>query len=397
MPRLTPKPYTGPALFSYGFRPFFLLAALFALLAIPVWLMLRAGDLTLQGPFAPRDWHLHEMLFGYTSAVIVGFLFTAIPNWTGRMPTRGPALMLLAALWVAGRLAVAGLLGLGAVGVLLLDAGFLAAVLALTAREIIAGRNWRNLMVVGPVGLYLAANITFHLEVMARGESLYGTRASLAVVIFLITLIGGRIIPSFTRNWLVKRQQTRLPVPFNRFDALCLATGAVALILWAARPEGIVTAAALATAAGLHALRLLRWRGLASWRSPLLLMLHLAYAFVPLGMAAQTLAAWGMAAPAAGAHLWGIGAVGGMTLAVMMRAAMGHTGRVLEAGVGLSAGFAALLIAGLLRVLLPEAHLAGQSGLVWAAFFWSLAFALYLWRVGPWLWQPNPSARRPNR
>ncbi|HET9069809.1 MAG TPA: NnrS family protein, partial [Amaricoccus sp.] len=190
-------PYSGPALFSYGFRPFFLAATLFALGVVPVWLCVWLGAIALGGPFAPVDWHVHEMLFGYAAAVVAGFLFTAIPNWTGRMPTRGWPLASLAALWIAGRLAVAGLLPLSAAWTMAVDCGFLLAIVAMTGIEIVAGRNWRNLMVMAPVTLLLAANLVFHLEAMRTGTADVGRRLGLAVVIFLITLIGGRIIPSF--------------------------------------------------------------------------------------------------------------------------------------------------------------------------------------------------------
>lgn len=269
-----PSTYTGPALLSRGFRPFFLLSALFAAAAIPAWLAIWTGRLALAGPFGPVDWHIHEMLFGYTSAVVAGFLFTAIPNWTGRMPRQGLPLALLAGLWIAGRFAVAGAFGANPLLVLVLDAGFLLAVTAMALVEIAAGRNWKNLMVVVPVGIYLLANVIFHLEVMEGGESAVGRRLGFATVTFLIMLIGGRIIPSFTRNWLAKRGPGALPVPFGRFDGLCLAAAAMALLFWTLRPEGLPAALLLALAAVLHALRLARWRGMATWRSPLLLMLH---------------------------------------------------------------------------------------------------------------------------
>lgn len=197
----TPRPpYSGPTLFSYGFRPFFLMAGLFALFVVPLWMAVWSGHVTLSGPFAPMDWHIHEMLFGYTSAVIAGFLFTAIPNWTGRLPTRGWPLMVLAALWVLGRIAVAGGLGLGPIQVMVLDCSFMTLIGAMVVTEIVAGRNWSNLKVVVPVLLYLVANVTFHLEVMSQGQAAIGRRLGFAMVVMLILLISGRIIPSFTRN-----------------------------------------------------------------------------------------------------------------------------------------------------------------------------------------------------
>ena len=162
--------YRGPALFSYGFRPFFLSAGVFALIAIPLWLLIYSGHLTLGGPFAPLDWHIHEMIYGYSAAVICGFLFTAIPNWTGRLPTRGWPLILLLTLWLAGRLAVAGVGDLPHWAVAGIDAAFLIAVVAMVLVEIIAGKNWRNLKVVVPVLILLLSNIVFPCRSHGRGR-----------------------------------------------------------------------------------------------------------------------------------------------------------------------------------------------------------------------------------
>lgn len=391
-----PRPYTGPAILSYGFRPFFLAAALFAAAAIPIWIGAWSGHLNLHGPFAPVDWHIHEMLFGYSSAVIAGFLFTAIPNWTGRMPRRGLPLAALALLWLAGRLAVAGALGDRPGPVMVIDAAFLAAVITMALTEIVAGRNWKNLAVIAPTGLYLAANMTFHIEAMRGGESDIGRRLGFATVVFLIMLIGGRIIPSFTRNWLARDKTARLPVPFNRFDAVCLVSAGAALLLWTARPEGWPTALALLAVAGLHGARLMRWRGLTTWRAPILAMLHVAYAFLPLGLAACGLAAAGLVATPPGMHLLGIGGIGGMTIAVMMRASLGHTGRALEAGPVLTLGFGCIAAAAVARALLAQSQLAGLDGFTIAAILWTLGFLLFLVRIGPFLMKPNPARRRAN-
>lgn len=385
----TRPPFSGPALFSYGFRPLFLAAGLFAAAALPLWMALWSGHLSLAGPFTPRDWHIHEMLFGYTSAVIAGFLFTAIPNWTGRMPTRGWPLIALAGLWILGRLAVAFLPW--PLAVMAVDCGFLLAVGAMVVTEIVAGRNWRNLMVVVPVLVYLAANITFHLEAMMQGSADLGRRLGFAMVTLLIALIGGRIIPSFTRNWLAKQGPGPLPVPFGRFDAACLAVMLAALLAWVALPGSRMAGAALLLAGALQAVRLARWRGLRAWRSPLLAMLHLAFAFIPAGLASLGLAALGLWPAATGLHLLGIGGIGGMTIAVMMRASLGHTGRELVAGRALTAAFLCVALAAVLRVAVPQG-----AGLWAAAALWVIGFGLFLWRLAPILTQPNPARRMPN-
>jgi uncharacterized protein involved in response to NO len=311
------------------------------------------------------------------------------------MPARGWPLASLAVLWLAGRLAVAGAPPLPPPAVMSIDCAFLLAVVAMAAREIAAGRNWRNLMVVAPAALFLAANLTFHLEAMRTGGADVGRRLGLAVVIFLITLIGGRIIPSFTRNWLTQRS-ARLPVASDRFDAL--AAGALALLAWTARPEALPTALLLALAGLLHLARLARWRGPATWRSPLLLMLHGAYLFIPLGLLATAAGALGLIPTAAGAHLLGIGAMGGMTVAVMMRATRGHTGRSLVAGPWLTAAFALVAAAAVVRSAAPDlAFLPGLDGVTLSAALWTAGFAILAAHLAPWLLRPNPARRAPSR
>ncbi|MFN3724125.1 MAG: NnrS family protein [Paracoccaceae bacterium] len=386
-------PYTGPALFSYGFRPLFLTAGVFAALIVPLWMVVWSGDVVLNGPFSPLDWHIHELLFGYTSAVIAGFLFTAIPNWTGRMPTRGWPLMVLTALWLAGRLAVAGGLGLGPVGVMVMDSAFMLAIGAMVTVEIVAGRNWSNLKVVVPVLLYLAANVTFHLEALLAGSADIGRRLGFAMVVLLIGLIGGRIIPSFTRNWLVKQSPApgALPVPFGRFDAASLGVTLLALLVWVIWPMSLPAGVLLMLAGVGQGVRMLRWRGWRVWSSPLVLMLHLAFGFIPAGLVALGLASLGLLPAATGFHLLGIGGFGGMTLAVMMRASLGHTGRELLAGPALTLAFACVVLAAVARVAVPL-----SLGLWIAAVLWALGFGIFVWRFAPILTLPNPARRQPN-
>ncbi|WP_193174066.1 NnrS family protein [Nisaea nitritireducens] len=382
-------PHRELAIFSYGFRPFFLSATVYAGVAIFCWMLLLDGSLELSGPFTPTDWHIHEMLFGYASAVIAGFLFTAIPNWTGRAPKHGWPLIVLVILWLAGRVAVSGVLGVGQVGVMLADLSFLVAIVATIVVEIVAGRNWRNLMVVVPVMLLLAANLTFHLEVHLTGVSDIGRRLGAGVIVFLIMLIGGRIIPSFTRNWLVKQNSEKLPVAMSRFDAICLLTGGGVLLGWSFFPYEPITGWTMLGAAGLQGLRLSRWQGVRTWRSPLLLMLHVAYAFIPLGLAATGAASIGWVSPAAGAHLLGIGAIGGMTMAVMIRASLGHTGHKLEAGPLLSVAAGMIFVAAFVRVCFPEAFVGGVSGLWMAAALWIAGFTIFSLKIGPYLTRTN--------
>jgi uncharacterized protein involved in response to NO len=389
--------YFGPAIFSYGFRPFFLMAGLFAALIVPLWMTIWSGYVIIGGPFAPMDWHIHEMLFGYPSAVIAGFLFTAIPNWTGRMPTRGWPLMILATLWVAGRLAVAGAFGPGPIATLVLDCAFMAGIGAMVVAEIVAGRSWGNLKVVVPVLVYLIANITFHLEAMWQGQADVGRRLGFAMVVMLILLIGGRIIPSFTRNWLMRRAQERgtdpgaMPAPFGRLDAASLGVTLLALMVWVALPESAFAGSGMMLAGAVQGVRLVRWRVWRTLASPLLWMLHLAFAFLPCGLFAVGLGGFDLLPAATGLHLLGIGGVGGMTLAVMMRASLAHTGRALKVGPMLTAAFVCVALAAIIRASAPP-----ESGLWLAAGLWTAGFAAFVGHYAPILTTAKAGRKRPN-
>lgn len=371
--------YDGPALFSYGFRPFFLLGSVYAGVAILMWLPVFMGELSLVSAFIPRDWHVHEMLYGFLPAVITGFLFTAIPNGTGRLPLRGRPLMFLVALWAAGRICVTFSAQTGWLAAMLIDCSFLSLVAAAAAREIIAGKKWNNLSVVLLILVLLGGNLTFHLEAHFKGAAEISIRVGIAVVVLLISLIGGRIIPSFTRNWLVRENPGRLPIPFARFDMLAVAFGAVALVFWIVAPNDTRTGAILVIAGVLHLIRLGRWAGDRTGRERLLLILHVGYAFVPLGFLLNACSAFGIVAIGAGVHAWMAGAAGIMTLAVMSRVSLGHTGQQLTASVATQAIYASIIVAVVARICavfqpshsVPLLHVAV---LAWAAAF--LGFAL---------------------
>jgi uncharacterized protein involved in response to NO len=371
------RPYTGPAILSYGFRPFFLLGALYSGLSILLWLPQFYGELSLSTLFAPTDWHVHELYFGFLPAVATGFLFTAVPNWTGRMPLQGNGLLALVLLWIAGRLAVTFSSHIGWQAALIIDVSFLIAVAMVIAREIIAGENWRNLKVLLPLAILAASNIAFHLEAHFIGASDISRRLAALAAVTLIMLIGGRVIPSFTRNWLVRENPGRLPAPSSSFDLFSIAVAVAALVLWTALPDSLLTAAAMAVAALLQFLRLARWAGLRSLRDPLVWMLHAGYLFVPVGFALIAAASFwpDVVSPVAGVHAFGVGAVGGMTLAVMMRASLGHTGQKLKAGLSGTVLFVALLVAAVSRILATFSDSHTGMTLHIAAFAWMIAFA----------------------
>jgi uncharacterized protein involved in response to NO len=380
-----PRVHKGRALLAGSFRPFFLFGSIYAGLAILVWLPVFYGEIALVSAFVPRDWHVHEMLYGYLPAVITGFLFTAIPNWTGRLPIQGTPLLLLVIVWIAGRLGVTFSAETGWLVALLVDASFLSLIAAAAAREILAGRNWRNLNVVMLVLLLLAGNVAFHLEAHFNGAADTGIRIGIAVVVLLISLIGGRIIPSFTRNWLVRENPGRLPVPFGRFDIMVVAVSALALTLWVASSLSLFTGAALAFTGLLHLARLGRWAGDRTWRERLVLILHVGYAFVPLGFLLNAASAFGFIPAGAGIHAWMVGAAGTMTLAVMSRATLGHTGQQLTASPATQAIYAAIILAALSRIcaVIDPAH--SEALLHVAAFAWAAAFFGFAVWFGPLL------------
>jgi uncharacterized protein involved in response to NO len=377
--------YEGPALFANAFRPFFLLGSIYAGLAILVWLPLFYGEITLTSAFAPRDWHVHELLYGYLPAVITGFLLTAIPNWTGRLPIRGMPLLVLVVVWIAGRLGVIFSAETGWLVAMLVDASFLALVAAAAAREILAGRNWRNLNVVMLVLVLLAGNVAFHLEAHFQGAADIGTRVGIAVVVLLISLIGGRIIPSFTRNWLVRENPGRLPVPFGRFDLIAIAAGALALASWVVGPDNHFTGAALALAGLLHLVRLGRWAGDRTAQERLLLILHVGYLFVPFGFLMNAASAFELVPAGAGIHAWMVGAAGIMTLAVMSRATLGHTDHQLAASSATQAIYVAIIVAALSRICAVIEPVYSEPLLLVAAFAWAAAFIGFAIAFGPLL------------
>ncbi|MEY9526779.1 uncharacterized protein involved in response to NO [Bradyrhizobium japonicum] len=377
--------FEGWPLFANSFRPFFLLAAIQAGLSILAWLPMFYGELSVSSAFAPRDWHVHEMLYGFLPAVITGFLFTAIPNWTGRLPIQGTSLGALLVVWLAGRFAVTLSADIGWAFALVVDAAFLALVVAAATREIIAGGNWRNLPVVVLVLVLLVGNVAFHLEAHFEGAADVSIRVGIGVVVLLISLIGGRIIPSFTRNWLVKFNPGRLPVPFGRFDGAVIGLSALALIAWIVAPLNAVTGAVMALVGMLHLVRLARWAGDRTTRERLLLILHVGYVFVPLGFLLHALAVFGALPPSAGVHAWMAGAAGTMTLAVMTRASLGHTGQALTASPATQGIYAAIIVAALARVAAVVLPAHGDILLHIAACGWVVAFLGFAIAFGPLL------------
>jgi uncharacterized protein involved in response to NO len=370
----------GPAVLSAGFRPFFLLSALWACLAIPLWLAAYSGATPLPAALPPPVWHAHEMVFGFATATVAGFLLTAIPNWTGRMPLQGWPLAMLVLLWLVGRAAVFLSTVIGTSAAAALDLAFPTVFLGVIAREIIAGRNWRNLPMLAVLALLLAGNALVHVESIAAADTAaLGNRLGIATLLMLISLVGGRIIPSFTRNWLAKhRHDVRPPVAFAMFDRVVLGLTAVALASWVVVPDAAVTPWICLLAGVSQGMRLSRWRGLATLREPLVWILHLGYAWLGFGLCLLGIDALVPYVPQTTAlHALTVGAVGTMTLAVMTRATLGHTGRPLSAGVGTTTIYALVTLAALCRLLAPLAGAQYILVLSLAGAAWSGAFGLF--------------------
>ena len=384
--------WSGPAFLSFGFRPFFLSAAVWAALSMALWVSMLSGRLELPTAFDPVSWHAHEALFGYLGAVVAGFLLTAVPNWTGRPPVVGWPLFGLFSLWLLGRGAVAVSSYLPPVIVAAIDLSCLVVVGGVMLRQIIIGRNWRNLIVLAMIGVFVAGNAVFHWEAAWNGHAAsgYGLRTGLAAGIIMIAVIGGRIVPSFTRNWLVERGSDQLPAAFGRLDKLALVLSVLALPSWVVAPDWSVTGYVLLAAGLAQAMRLLLWRGVDTRTEPLVWILHVGYAFVPIGMLAMgTAVLWPSALlNVAVQHIWMAGAIGVMTLAVMTRATLGHTGHALTAGIGTTGVYLPVIASVLLRLLggvLPDW---AWSLYTVSAILWCSAFAGFLVLYGSLLTRP---------
>jgi uncharacterized protein involved in response to NO len=341
--------------------------------------------MSLPTAFGPLDWHIHEMIYGYVGAVSAGFLLTAVPNWTGRLPINGYPLAGLFALWLMGRVAILGSAIWGAWLAAAIDVAFLVLLAAAVLREIVAGNNKRNLRILVLLGILIAGNVAFHLEAIRYGSAEYGARLGIAAIVALISLVGGRIVPSFTHNWLARSNPGRLPVSFSRFDAIAIGGSVLALVSWIVLPQSIVSGAMLIIAGLLQAVRLLRWAGDRTLADRLVLVLHVAYAFVPLGfllLGAAILrpADWPISA---GLHAWMAGAAGLMTLAVMTRASLAHTGCKLVASRPTQLIYLCALVAALARIF--AAFEPSSALLHIAAFAWVLAFGGFAAIYGPLL------------
>jgi uncharacterized protein involved in response to NO len=372
----------GWPLLRLGFRPFYLGAALLACLSVPVWIGVFLGHMALPLGYPTLLWHGHEMLFGFAAGVVMGFLLTAVRAWTGMDTARGALLGVLALLWLAARVAaVSAPYAVFAV----LDLLLLPAVALILLRVLVRAGNKRNIPLVGLLLLMALANAVFHLSVMGAIEvpAMSALYAQLALVLMVISVMTGRVVPMFTRNGI---PGLVLQPPSRRFELGLLGVTGAAFAVWVlAAPAPLVGAASL-VAAAMHARRLWSWKPWATLRRPILWVLHLSYAWMPIGFLLLALAQWGWVAPSLAVHAFAVGVIGGLVIGMITRTARGHTGRPLKASRGEAIAYGTVLVAALVRVLVP----ALQPGwtvmaLGVAATLWGLAFLVYLVIYTPWL------------
>ena len=375
---------------ALGFRPFYLLAAIFAFLALPLWIASYTGLVQWDGYLRGTFWHGHEMIFGFAPAVMAGFLLTAARNWTGQPTLSGAKLGMLAALWVLARVAV--LTGPGTAAVVL-DVAFLPLLGVAVAVPIWRSRNARNYKILLVLTLLAAANLVYHLSYLNVFPADFmrpAFTAALDVFTILMAIVGGRVIPAFTANAVASAK------PRHIRSVEVLALGSLVLILaadvmsWRYTLPPLAWVILLAVAAVAHGIRLGLWQPLRTVHNTLLCMLPLAYAWIPVSLALRLSAhAWNIPT-AASIHALTIGAIGGLMLAMMTRSALGHTARPLRAGWSETAAFILIQLAAAVRV--GATFIPGQyyrQAVVAAGVLWSLAFAVFLIRYWAILTRPR--------
>ena len=381
--------YTGPAFFSYGFRPFFFSAALFVGFAVPIWVMIISGKVGVGWHHVSRHWHIHEMVFGFVPCVIGGFLLTAMPNWTERPPLKGLPLMGLWLLWLGGRVVMA-VPGVPPLVSGLVDGAFLVALAGIAWREIAFAQAWDRSPIGVLISLYAVANLAFHALDLNGSATDVPERMALAVLMVLLALIGGRVTPGFTEDFLELYKFSQRPVPFSRFDGLSILLLALVGIAWTIQPEAVITGVGLVAAGSLHLIRLGRWYGWFTWREPLVLVLHVGYAWLALALLILGSANLGLGLhPEDAVHALTTGAVGVMTLGVMTRASLGHTGRIKHAGALTVIIYLLVNLGALLRVFGTSLSFPGALALSVAAVCWSGAYVLFAAVFGPMLFSPS--------
>jgi len=376
-----------------SFRPFFIVAGIWATLAVPFWILNYFGLLIVADNFDILLWHQHEMLYGFIAAAITGFILTAIPNWTGRLPIKNKPLGFLVFLWIIGRIGFLTIPIIGAKVVALMDLPFLIVLVLVILREIVSGKNWRNLPVIILISLFTLGNILVHLQLLDVIESAeLGIRLSIFVLSILLALIGGRIVPSFTRNWLSQNQVNRFPSGAGIFDKVCLVSLVVFVIAQIITPYHQLTSLLALLAGLLQGIRLIRWKVWLTLSEPLIWILHVGYMWLSVALVLIGLAGLTDFVPYTSSyHALTIGAFSTMILGVMTRVSLGHTGRTLKATFGTTTIYVFITIASVLRV--SESFLNDSRNLIlsFSGIFWTLSFALFVFIYFPILTQPRKS------
>lgn len=395
---------SSPSIFlSYAFRPFFLLGAAFSMLAVLIWVAILHGGGWASAPLDPMAWHAHEMLFGFGGAAVAGFLLTAVATWTKRPPIAGALLGLLVAAWLIGRVVMLLDADLPGLVVMVGDLLFPVLLVALAAREIIGGGNRRNLGIVGVLLAFAVLDLVFHLGRLGiwPNAAMPALHLTTHMFLVLITVIGGRIIPNFTAGWLRGRGVQELPRSLPWVEGLIIPAVILTAIadifqattgLLGGAASMVVALVALATGI-LHLIRLSGWRGLSTSAEPIVIVLHVAYLWLPIGYLLLSLVDLGLVplSRSAAFHALTMGGVGGMILAVTTRVALGHTGRPLKASGLTVVAYIIFNIGVLIRILSPLAPTYTMFIDI-AASAWIVAFGLFL--AGYWRALLEPRADR---
>jgi uncharacterized protein involved in response to NO len=380
------------SLFAYGFRPHFLLAGLAGLLLVPIWALSVVANTPLVTSWPPVLWHAHEMLFGFIASAMAGFLLTAVPSWSGQKGFAGRPLIILAGLWLAGRLLIACSGLWPPILVAGMDLTFLPVLAALVARPLLRARN-RNTPLLVMLALFWLTNVSFHISLLQGNPPLALRMLHLGIdlMLVMVTVIGGRIVPAFTSAALrplgVKDVvQNRAIVTIAAVTAMVLVT-LIDLLMPESRLAGVLAG----FAAAIQMLRLLQWATGRTLRLPIVWVLHLGYAWLPLGLALKAFALLSGAAFAAfWEHALTIGALTTMIVGVMTRASLGHTGRPLIVDPLITLAYLLLTGAAVIRVFgLAGLGLNYPSVIALAALCWTVAFALFVAVYAPILWRPR--------
>jgi uncharacterized protein involved in response to NO len=377
------------ALAGKGFRVFFLLSAIFAMVIIPSWLLILRGILPAGTYLDPITWHAHEMIFGYTTAVIAGFLLTAVGNWTGRETLVGDRLLALATLWLFGRISMAATSWLPRGVPAVVDLAFLPILMAALARPLIATGQRRHFVVIGVLAALVGANLVVHLEALGVVPLGLARRACLTavdVVLVLILIILGRVLPMFSRN-ATQIASIRSNVAL---DVACVGSMVLLTFGTAFSFPTLVLRWASALTAILALARAWHWGARYALRQPLLWILHAGNVWLMLGLALRALPASNALESSLALHALTAGAIGSLTIGMMARVALGHTGRMLTTGRAMTWAFVSIQAAAFARVFVPLLAASWYAAGLWVGgALWMVGFGIYVVVYAPILSSPR--------